>query len=412
MLDSYAFDVLVPSLPPFRPRLLRLPALSLGERCGLGRPHCRARYRCLDGRLFDERVFSRFRERSASRRRGSRPLRPPTNRGRAIAIRGFWRSRIRGRTDAERPCARPGAHRSRRLGLLDGLVPRFHPLGSPGAAAFHERLRDAVGATGALTATVPVEWAIGHIGWRALFTWLSAATVLCAAVLFFVVTDKKSVHPKESLGAVARGLGNVFRSRVFWSIAPFSILHQGAYLSIQSLWAGPWLADVAELPRDEVATHLLMLALSMGVGFIGLGFLAERLGRFGVPTVAIWIGSSIAFQCAQLGLVLEWTGYARGLWSAFGLFGAAGMLSYVILTRSFPIAMAGRVNTGLNVFVFVGAYALQAGIGAIVQHYSEPGAPFSPKGFQMAFGIALALQTLALFWLLTTSPWRQRTRDH
>ncbi len=301
------------------------------------------------------------------------------------------------------------------LGVSACLMASFHAFilwAPPARLPFMNGSVMAVGATGALTATVPVEWAIGHIGWRALFTWLSAATVLCAAVLFFVVTDKKSVHPKESLGAVARGLGNVFRSRVFWSIAPFSILHQGAYLSIQSLWAGPWLADVAELPRDEVATHLLMLALSMGVGFIGLGFLAERLGRFGVPTVAIWIGSSIAFQCAQLGLVLEWTGYARGLWSAFGLFGAAGMLSYVILTRSFPIAMAGRVNTGLNVFVFVGAYALQAGIGAIVQHYSEPGAPFSPKGFQMAFGIALALQTLALFWLLTTSPWRQRTRDH
>ena len=211
---------------------------------------------------------------------------------------------------------------------------------------------------------------------------------------------------------VTRGLADVFKSRVFWSIAPFSIVHQGAYLAIQSLWAGPWLATVAELPRDEVATHLLILASAMGVGFISLGFLAERLGRVGVPTVAVWIGSSIAFQCAQLGLVLEWTSYARGLWSAFGLFGASGMLSYGILTRSFPIAMAGRVNTGLNVFVFVGAFVLQAGIGAIVQHYSEPGAPFSPAGFRVAFGTTLALQTLALVWLLKTAPWRQRTREH
>ena len=106
------------------------------------------------------------------------------------------------------------------------------------------------------------------------------------------------------------------------------------------------------------------------------------------------------------------TGYAHVLWSGFGLFGAAGMLSYVILTRSFPIAMAGRVNTALNVFVFVGAFALQAGIGAIVQHHSEPGAPFSPAGFRVAFGTTLALQTLALVWLLKTAPWRQGTRDH
>ena len=76
------------------------------------------------------------------------------------------------------------------------------------------------------------------------------------------------------------------------------------------------------------------------------------------------------------------------------------------------MAMAGRVNAGLNVFVFIGAFALQAGIGAIVQYYSEPGAPFSPKGFQMAFGITLVLQMLALVWLLARSPWRQDARDH
>ena len=58
----------------------------------------------------------------------------------------------------------------------------------------------AVGAAGALTATVPVEWVIGYIGWRALFAWLSVTSALCAAVLFFVVTDNKSAHPKESLG--------------------------------------------------------------------------------------------------------------------------------------------------------------------------------------------------------------------
>ena len=301
------------------------------------------------------------------------------------------------------------------LGVSACLMASFHAFilwAPPARLPFMNGSVMAVGAAGALTATVPVQWAIGHIGWRALFVGLSALTVLCAAVLFFVVTDDKSAHPKESLGAVARGLGDVFRSRVFWSIAPFSVFHQGAYLSIQSLWAGPWLADVAELSRDEVAIHLLMLALAMGVGFIGLGFLAERLGRLGVPTVAVWIGSSIAFQCVQLGLVLQWTAYARELWSAFGLFGAAGMLSYVILTRSFPIAMAGRVNTALNVFVFIGAFALQAGIGAIVQHYTEPGTPFSPEGFQMAFGAALGLQTLTLVWLLARAPWRQGTRDH
>jgi hypothetical protein len=74
------------------------------------------------------------------------------------------------------------------------------------------------------------------------------------------------------------------------------------------------------------------------------------------------------------------------------------MLSYVILTRRFPIEMAGRVNACLNVLVFASAFAVQAGIGAVISWFSS-GAGFSSQGYRVAFGGALALQTVALVWL-------------
>lgn len=264
----------------------------------------------------------------------------------------------------------------------------------------------AVGAAGALTATVPVEWAVASVGWRRLFLGLAAATVVSAVFLFAAVPEKRRSRDAPRLAEITRGLGRVFRHRAFWSIAPFSVAHQGAYLSIQSLWAGPWLRDVAGLDRDAVASHLLTLALAMGIGFIGLGSLAHHLGRRGVPSLAVWLVSASLFQLTQLALILEWTDYTRTLWCAFGLFGAAGMLSYVILTRRFPIEMAGRVNTGLNVFVFTGAFALQAGIGAVIELFSPRDAPFSPLGYQLAFAVVLAIQVAALGWLAATSPWR------
>jgi hypothetical protein len=125
-----------------------------------------------------------------------------------------------------------------------------------------------------------------------------------------------------------------------------------------------------------------------------------------VSALTIWVVSASLFQATQLGLVLEWTDHARLLWVGFGLFGAAGMLSYVILNRRYPIEMAGRVNTGLNVFVFAGAFALQAGVGAVVEYFTPDGAPFSPRGFQVAFAIVLAVQLLSVFWLVLTSSWR------
>ena len=85
---------------------------------------------------------------------------------------------------------------------------------------------------------------------------------------------------------------------------------------------------------------------------------------------------------------------------AFGLFGASGMLSYVILTRRFPPQMAGRVNACLNVLVFASAFAIQAGIGAVISFWSLSGS-FSTEGYRVAFGSALALQTLALVWFAT-----------
>lgn len=264
----------------------------------------------------------------------------------------------------------------------------------------------AVGAAGALTATVPVEWAAASIGWRNLFHVLAIAAIACAAILFASVPEKTRAQNAERLSEVTRGVARVFKNKAFWSIAPFSVAHQGTYLSLQSLWAGPWLRDVAGLERQAVASHLLTLALAMGIGFIGLGALARHLGRRGVSALTVWVVSASLFQATQLGLVLQWTDHTRLLWVCFGLFGAAGMLSYVILNRRYPIEMAGRVNTGLNVFVFAGAFALQAGVGAVVQHFTPEGAPFSPRGFQVAFAIVLAVQLLSVVWLVLTSSWR------
>jgi hypothetical protein len=144
----------------------------------------------------------------------------------------------------------------------------------------------------------------------------------------------------------------------------------------------------------------------MGTGFLALGSIAQYASRRGVSSLVIWVTSALFFQAAQLGLILEWTDGARLLWGGFGLFGAAGMLSYVILTRRYPVSMAGRVNTGLNVFVFAGAFAFQAGIGAAIEHFSIPGAPFSPEGYRVGFAIVLALQVAAVIWLGLTSSWR------
>jgi MFS family permease len=263
------------------------------------------------------------------------------------------------------------------------------------------------GALGALAATAPLEWTVSRIGWRSSFLLLGAATVAAAIFLFASVPEPPG-NGKRDLSEMARGVGDVLRDRAFWSVAPLSVVHQGSYLAIQSLWAGPWLRDVAGLSRGAVGSHLLVLAAGMGIGFLSIGYVSERLGRRGISPLRVWVACAVLFQLAQAAIAGGLTEHALPLWLAFGVFGASGMLGYVIITRWFPREMTGRVNASLNVFVFTGAFAIQAGIGAGISLWSEPGS-FSREGYSSAFAAALGLQVLCLVWLLLTSPWRRRS---
>jgi predicted MFS family arabinose efflux permease len=266
----------------------------------------------------------------------------------------------------------------------------------------------AVGAAGSMTATAPVEWTIGLLGWRPLFVILSLLAMVAIVLLWIRAPRGARGVEIESLTTIARGVGRVLRSRVFWSVAPLSVMHQGGYLAIQSLWAGPWLRDVALLERTALARHLLILAFGMGLGYLGIGYVAQRLAKRGHSPLGLWVGTALLFQTVQFLLALGWTAPARELWFAFGLFGASGMLSYVLVSQCFPVAMAGRVNTGLNLLVFTSAFALQAGTGAVIQRFPAGTSHFSSEGYRVAFGAVVAFQAAAMVWLLATSSWRRQ----
>ena len=59
-----------------------------------------------------------------------------------------------------------------------------------------------------------------------------------------------------------------------------------------------------------------------------------------------------------------------------------------------------RVNTALNLLVFVLAFAGQWGMGAIINRWPAAGGGYADTGYQLAFGLALVGQLLSWFWLL------------
>jgi len=262
----------------------------------------------------------------------------------------------------------------------------------------------AAGGFGALTATAPVEAALGVTDWRGIFLILSIATLAVAAAVFFVVPQKKIEQNGDSIKEQLRGIIQVFSSLTFWRIAPMTVTSQAAFFAIQGLWSGPWLRDVAGFDREMIARILLMIAAAMVAGFISMGAVAERLSRLGLKPIVIAVAGMTTFMIIQGLLIMELTSWAGTLWVLFGIFGTAGIIPYAVLSQSFPIHLSGRVNTGVNLLVFICAFAAQWGVGAIISLWPGTAAGgYAPPGYQAGFAMMLCFQVISLLWCIAAS---------
>jgi predicted MFS family arabinose efflux permease len=270
----------------------------------------------------------------------------------------------------------------------------------------------AAGGFGALTATAPVEAALGVTDWRGVFFILSIITLAVAAAVFFVVPEKKIEQNDDSIKEQIQGIIQVFSSLTFWRIAPLTVMSQAAFLAIQGLWSGPWLRDVAGFEREMIARVLLMIAAAMVTGFILMGAAAERLSRLGIKPIVIAVAGMTAFMITQGLLTLQVTSWSRTLWVLFGIFGTTGIIPYAVLSQSFPLHLSGRVNTGVNLLVFIAAFFAQWGIGAIINLWPGTAAGgYAPAGYQAGFAMMLCLQVIALLWFVAASIRMDRNKN-
>jgi hypothetical protein len=185
---------------------------------------------------------------------------------------------------------------------------------------------------------------------------------------------------------------------LFWRIAPALTLTQGSWLAYQGLWAGGWLRDLAGLGGETIAAHLLLVVAAAVPGYLIFGYVAERLQRIGISSQATFIGGQLLFLAVQVLIILFPQRQTWLAWTAFGILGTAGGLGFSILTQAVPLALAGRSNSALNLFLFAGAFALQFGIGWIIGFWPRVGDGYAPAAHRTAFTVQLALQACAIGW--------------
>jgi len=263
-------------------------------------------------------------------------------------------------------------------------------------------LQMAAGGLGALVATTPLQNVLSITDWRGVFTGLAIITVFASLFLWFILPEHQSSADKHTtIKTQLKEMGLIFRSPVFWSIVPLTALSNGSFLAIHGLWIKPWLRDVASLGEGDTTQLLFAMTLAIIVGYFSLGIFTERISQlFDIGPITVGVFGMTLFLTTQFSMAYGWATSPLLLVVIFGFLGSSCILTFAGLAQIFPKKYSGRVSTILNVQVFMGAFIIQWGIGAIIELWPTTEIGYDPASYQVAIGVLVLMQAAGLGWYL------------
>jgi len=261
------------------------------------------------------------------------------------------------------------------------------------------------GTSGALAATIPVSAALPVIGWRGVFWLMSAMILVAAAAIFFLL---KKVEASQHAAAQAKpastagaplGYAHIFGDPFFRRMALLGIMNHGCLSAWQTLWAGPWMMTVLGMSKAETAQVLFAFNLCLMLSFLAMSWWAPRYVAYGgtrgvssLHVIATGLGGAILVQLAMLATSAPWS---WTLWLVLAVCVTVTTLTQTSVSLAFPVALAGRANSAFNLTVFAGSFAVQWGVGLLMDMFSGFGAS-APGAMRAALAVCVAAQALAL----------------
>jgi len=258
----------------------------------------------------------------------------------------------------------------------------------------------AVGNAGAIASTAPALWLLQMMSWQQMFVAIGVVTLLLSATLAFLVPDPPvAATVTGESGQGDNGLAAVIRHPLFWAVAPITCFSNAIGLSMQGLWAGPWLVDVVGMAPRDIGGYLLLISAGMLVANVALGNLMTALILRGVS--GAWFAALICLGAllGQLPFLLSWTAHPALVMTGFGLTHVAGNLVFAALFPMFPARVRGRLSTTLNFLMFGLGFLLQWGIGLVVNQFpTNDMGRYAAQGYETAFIIMAVIQALIIGW--------------
>jgi MFS family permease len=249
------------------------------------------------------------------------------------------------------------------------------------------------GSLGMLASTLPVQMVLPYWGWRGLFIGLAVLLVLAIVLIAWLTPQGSSVAAAQPGGRYR----DIMRHPMFVAMAPLGFFNYGGLIAIQSLWAGPWLTQVAGWSAPEAAEGLFAINLSMLFAFMSWGLVIPRLARTGVqaPHLISWAVPTSMLVLAVIVVLGPAAGAAH--WALWCVLSTSVSLSQPAFAQAFPAAWAGRALSAFNLVIFGGVFCMQWGIGLAVDAFDAAG--WLPvASFRGAIGVFGGCCVLAQLW--------------
>ena len=218
---------------------------------------------------------------------------------------------------------------------------------------------------GFVSSTLPVQILLPEIGWRLIFGLIAILTLLSIVlILMFIPNWNKTDETlkKENLSA----LSEIWKNKFFISLIPIAFINYGGIQAIQTLWAGPWMLEVAGYNAIQSATGLFWINITMLIAFLFWGYILPKIESFGVDSIKIIkIGLPISYIVLFLIIYLGQKAGAT-LFALYILASIVISLTQPAIALTFAKNLAGKSLTSFNVFLFSGTFFMQWGIGLII----------------------------------------------
>ena len=249
------------------------------------------------------------------------------------------------------------------------------------------------GSLGLIASTLPVQWLVPWIGWRLLFAALAILLALAMLAVAWQVPRWANADGESGPGTGPRtGYAQVWRHPTFRAMMPLGFFGYGGLVAIQTLWAAPWMVQVAGYSALEAATGMFWINVGMLLAFWAWGLAGPWLAHRGWHAGRLIVhGMPLAFVllAANIGLTGWAPAWSGAMLAVFCISSSVITLSQPAIGMAFPPAMAGRALSAFNLVIFLGVFAVQWAIGLVVDALLTTGLT-KPHAFQVAWTVFLA----------------------